>query len=67
MNSGLLSPGDYDQMMARQYRPGQTRDVIYYHLVSKRTVEEKLIKARQEKREIVEALLSELFEEEEFF
>ncbi len=67
MNSGLLSPGDYDQMMARQYRPGQTRDVIYYHLVSRRTVEEKLIKARQEKREIVEALLSELFEEEEFF
>ena len=54
-------------MMARQYRPGQTQNMVYYHLVSKRTVEEKLIKARQEKREIVEALLSELFEEEEFF
>jgi SNF2 family DNA or RNA helicase len=66
LNSGLLSPGDYDQMMARQYRPGQTRDVIYYHLVAKKTVEEKLIKARQEKRDIVDALLMDLFDEDVF-
>jgi SNF2 family DNA or RNA helicase len=61
-----MSPGDYDQMMARQYRPGQTRDVIYYHLVAKKTVEEKLIKARQEKRDIVDALLMDLFDEDVF-
>lgn len=66
LNSGLMSPGDYDQMMARQYRPGQTRDVIYYHLVTKKTVEEKLIKARQEKRDIVDALLMDLFDEDVF-
>jgi len=66
LNSGLMSPGDYDQMMARQYRPGQTRDVIYYHLVAKKTVEEKLIKARQEKRDIVDALLMDLFDEDVF-
>lgn len=66
LNSGLLSPGDYDQMMARQYRPGQTRDVIYYHLVTRKTVEEKLIKARQEKRDVVDALLMDLFDEDVF-
>ena len=66
LNSGLMSPGDYDQMMARQYRPGQTKDVIYYHLVTKKTVEEKLIKARQEKRDIVDALLMDLFDEDVF-
>jgi SNF2 family DNA or RNA helicase len=40
--------------------------VIYYHLVAKKTVEEKLIKARQEKRDIVDALLMDLFDEDVF-
>lgn len=65
MNSGLLSPGDYDQMEARQYRPGQTRDVVYYSLVTKGTVETKLINDRGEKRSIVDALMAELVDESE--
>lgn len=63
MNSGLLSPGDFDQMIARQYRPGQTKDVIYYHLITPKTVDETIAKARQEKKDVVEAILN----SEEFF
>ena len=66
LNSGLLSPGDFDQMTARQHRPGQTRNVVFYHLVSKGTVEPKLISDRGVKREIVQVLLSELKEEDVF-
>ena len=66
MNSGLLSPGDFDQMISRQHRPGQTKDVIYYHLVSAKTVETKLIDERGRKRDIVDVLLSELKEEDVF-
>lgn len=59
LNSGLLSHGDFGQMIARQYRPGQTRNVVFYHLVSKRTVETKLITERGKKRSIVDVLMTE--------
>lgn len=59
LNSGLLSPGDFDQLIARQYRTGQTRNVVFYHLVSKRTVETKLITERGKKRSIVDVLMTE--------
>lgn len=64
LNSGLLSPGDFDQMMARQYRPGQDREVIFYHLVSRGTVEQKLIDERGKRRDIIDAMLCEIKEEE---
>ena len=60
MNSGLLSPGDYDQMIARQYRPGQTQNVVFYHLVTKNTVETKLINERGKKRDLIDVLLAEI-------
>jgi SNF2 family DNA or RNA helicase len=60
MNSGMLSPGDYDQMMARQYRPGQTRNVRFLHLVTERTVETKLIDSRGKKRDCIRAMLSDI-------
>jgi len=63
MNSGLLSPGDFDQMMARQYRPGQTQNMVYYHLITPKTVDETIARARQEKRDVVDAILN----SEEFF
>jgi len=63
MNSGLLSPGDYEQMLARQYRPGQTRNVICFRLVSVGTVETKLIDSRGKKRDLVDVLLNEMEEE----
>lgn len=57
LNTGFLSPGDYDQLMARQYRPGQTKNVVCYHLVSANTVEVPISKARMKKRDVVQALL----------
>jgi SNF2 family DNA or RNA helicase len=57
LNTGTMSPGDYDQMLARQYRPGQTRGVVYYHLVTPGTVDEYAYTARQEKRDVVDAIL----------
>lgn len=62
LNSGLLSPGDYDQMLARQYRPGQTRNVRFIHLVTEKTVETKLIDTRGKKRDLVAAMLADMVE-----
>jgi SNF2 family DNA or RNA helicase len=56
MNTGLLSPGNYDQMLARQYRPGQDKDVVFYHVVAKGTIDEDVQYARDRKRDIIEAI-----------
>ena len=66
MNSGLLSHGDYSQMISRQHRTNQKSNVVFYHLVSANTVETKLIDERGRKRDIVDVLLSELKEEDVF-
>jgi SNF2 family DNA or RNA helicase len=52
------SLGDYEQSLARVYRPGQTRPVIYYHLVAEDTIEAKLYKALESKKDIVDFVLS---------
>jgi len=57
LNSGCLSPGDYDQMMARQHRPGQLHPVMFYHVVAPATVDVTVLKARQENRDVVDAIL----------
>lgn len=66
LNSGTMSPGDYDQMLARQYRPGQTRDCVYYHLVTPGTVDIGVRKARVEKRDVIAQILDMILEEEVF-
>lgn len=66
MNSGLLSHGSYDQMISRQVRVNQKSNVVFYHLVTKGTVETKLIDERGRKRDIVDVLLSEIREEDVF-
>ena len=63
MNTGMVSPGDYDQVQARQHRPGQTKNLRYYFLVTPGTVDETIARARQEKRDVVDAILN----SEEFF
>lgn len=57
LNTGYMSPGDYDQMMARQYRPGQVNQLSYYFLVTPGTVDEHVYKARQQKRDVNDAIL----------
>ena len=60
LNTGFISPGDYDQMMARQYRPGQTKNVVFYHLLTKGTVDTHVMKSRQQKRDVVQALIEDI-------
>ena len=60
LNTGFISPGDYDQMMARQYRPGQTQNVVFYHLLTKGTVDTHVMKSRQQKRDVVQALIEDM-------
>jgi len=52
------------QATDRAYRIGQTRKVFAYKLISKDSVEEKIVKLQQRKRKLVESLIS---TEESFF
>lgn len=63
MNSGMISPGDYEQVLARQYRPGQTRNMRYYHLLTPNTVDITIARARADKKDVIDAIL----DSEEFF
>lgn len=54
------SLGDYQQSEARVHRPGQTRATTYVHLISRGTIDEKVQKALDEKKQIVDAILEEL-------
>ena len=57
MNTGLVTPGGYDQMLARQYRPGQTKAVTYYYLVTERTVDAAVYVAREQKQSVIDEVL----------
>lgn len=52
-----FSLGDYEQSLARVHRPGQTRPVTYIHLVTTGTVDEKVLSALQEKKDVVQSIL----------
>lgn len=52
-----FSLGDYLQSRARTLRPGQTRDVRYFHLVAQGTVDERVYAALKDKRDIVAEVL----------
>lgn len=54
------SLGDFDQSLARLLRPGQKHTCHYYHFVVKNTVEETIYTALQNKRDVVEEVLSRL-------
>ncbi len=51
------NPAIEDQASDRAYRIGQTRPVTIYRLVCKDTIEEKIVKLHQEKRELAGSLL----------
>ena len=52
-----FSLGDYDQSLARCHRPGQLHPVTYIHLLVENTVDEKVYKSLQQRRDVVEAIL----------
>ena len=52
-----FSLGDYEQSLARCHRPGQDRTVWYYHFVARDTVDEKVYGALRKRKNVVEAVL----------
>jgi SNF2 family DNA or RNA helicase len=52
-----FSLGDYEQSLARTHRPGQTRSVTYYHLVSEGTVDSRVYAALEQRKDVVRAIL----------
>ena len=58
--SNSYSLGDYLQTRARVHRPGQTRPVTYVHLLAQGTVDEIILKALEERQDVVEAVIDAL-------
>ena len=53
--------GNYDQSRARVHRPGQTRPVTYVHLVAERSIDVDILKALEERSDMVESVMSGLW------
>jgi len=53
------NPAAEDQAMGRAHRIGQTRPVTVYRLVTKGTVEERIVALHQDKRALAESILDE--------
>lgn len=51
--------GDYLQSKARIHRPGQTRPVLFTHLVARRTIDTRVLRALMRRRQVIEAILAE--------
>ena len=52
------NPAVEDQASDRAYRMGQTNPVTVYRLVATNTIEEKIIKLHEEKRELADKILT---------
>lgn len=59
-----FSLGDFKQSMARLHRPGQTRSVVYLHLIARNTVDEKVYKALEARADVVKSILTEIKDEQ---
>lgn len=56
--SMVFSLGEYDQSLARLRRTNQTRPVTIYRLTAEKTVDGKICRALDQKREVIEAILT---------
>ena len=52
------NPAAEDQAMGRAHRIGQTRPVTVYRLVTKGTVEERIVELHQDKRALADSILA---------
>ena len=52
------NPAVEDQATDRAYRIGQTKKVFVYRIITKGTVEEKIQKLKQQKRNLVDSVIS---------
>ncbi len=57
--SFTFSLSEYQQSQARVYRPGQTRPVTVSHLILRDTLDEIILRALEEKRDLIDLVLSE--------
>lgn len=57
--------GDYEQSLARCHRPGQKKTVWYYHIVSKNTVDVRVQRALESRKNLVESILQEIHQDQE--
>ncbi len=53
-----FSLGEYLQSRKRTHRPGQTRSVLYVHLVAEGTIDEQVYRALEARQSVIEAVLS---------
>lgn len=51
-----FSLGNYEQMLARLVRPGQTRPVRFYHLIARSTVDRRIRKALKDRKRVVDSI-----------
>lgn len=54
------SLGDYEQLRARIHRPGQTRNVTYYHMIGDGTVDRAIMATLKSKADTNEAVINNL-------
>jgi SNF2 family DNA or RNA helicase len=52
-----FSLADYLQSRARIRRPGQTRPVVFYHLIVRHTVDEHIMQALERRQDLIESVL----------
>lgn len=55
-----LSLGDYLQTRKRSHRGGQTRNVTYYHLIARGTIDEKIYDNLDKKLSLVESIMDQI-------
>jgi len=48
---------EYEQSLARLHRPGQKRNVCYYHLIAENTVDRRVYAALRSRKNVIEAVL----------
>lgn len=53
-----FSLGEYLQSRKRTHRPGQTRSVLYVHLVAEGTIDEQVYRALEARQSVIEAVLA---------
>jgi SNF2 family DNA or RNA helicase len=52
-----FSLSEYEQSLARLHRPGQKRNVCYYHLIAEGTVDRRVYGALRSRKDVIEAVL----------
>jgi SNF2 family DNA or RNA helicase len=57
------SLGQYKQSRRRVMRPGQTEHCFYYHIIAKKTIDRKIVKALEKKEEVVNYVLRKIKKE----